>query len=98
VFTDRMLISCEHTMRAVCADLDAELVELNSETDHAHLRRLPANPGDLDTGIAAHRPHRPTPCAANTATPWSPSHVAVSYGGADLSTIKQCIDGQSRPL
>jgi len=28
---------CEHTMRAVCAELDIELVEFNGEADHAHL-------------------------------------------------------------
>src|SRR5271163_4243556 len=37
VFTDAMLTYCEHTMRAACADLDAELVEFNGETDHVHL-------------------------------------------------------------
>jgi putative transposase len=37
VFTDPMLTFCEHTMRAVCAELDVELVEFNGETDHAHL-------------------------------------------------------------
>jgi putative transposase len=29
---------------------------------------------------------------------WSPSYFAVSCPGAPLSTIKQYIDGQSRPL
>jgi putative transposase len=29
LFTDEMLTFCEHTMRAVCAELDVELVELN---------------------------------------------------------------------
>ena len=37
VFTDEMLSFCEHTMRAVCAELDAELVEFNGEADHVHL-------------------------------------------------------------
>ncbi len=32
-----MLTFCEHPMRSVCADLDAELREFNGETDHAHL-------------------------------------------------------------
>ena len=29
---------------------------------------------------------------------WSPSYFAVCRGGAPLSTIKQYIDGQARPL
>jgi putative transposase len=37
VFTDQMLTFCEHTMRAVCAELDVELAEFNREADHVHL-------------------------------------------------------------
>lgn len=37
VFTDAMLTFTENTMRGVCADLDAELVEFNGEADHVHL-------------------------------------------------------------
>jgi putative transposase len=36
VFTDEMLTFCENTMRAVCGELDIELVEYNGEPDHAH--------------------------------------------------------------
>jgi hypothetical protein len=32
-----MLTYCEHTMHAVCAELDVELVEFNGEADHVHL-------------------------------------------------------------
>ena len=37
LFTDDMLTFCEHTMRTLCAELDAELVEFNGEADHVHL-------------------------------------------------------------
>jgi putative transposase len=37
LFTGEMLSFCEHTMRAVCSELDVELVEFNGETDHVHL-------------------------------------------------------------
>jgi putative transposase len=37
MFTDPMLTFCELTMRAVCAELEVELVELNGESDHVHL-------------------------------------------------------------
>ena len=32
-----MLTFCEHLVRSVCADLDAELRKFNCETDHGHL-------------------------------------------------------------
>jgi hypothetical protein len=34
IVTDAMLTYCEHTMHAVCAELDVELVEFNGEADH----------------------------------------------------------------
>jgi putative transposase len=37
VFTDAMLTYCETTMREVCDDLGAELVEFNGEANHVHL-------------------------------------------------------------
>lgn len=37
VFTDAMLTFTEHTLRGVRAELEAELIEFNGETDHVHL-------------------------------------------------------------
>jgi putative transposase len=37
LFTDGVLTFCGHTMRAVCAELDVELLEFNGEADHVHL-------------------------------------------------------------
>jgi REP element-mobilizing transposase RayT len=53
VFTDAMLTFCEQTMRAVCAELDVELVEFNGEADHTHL--LVAYPPTLAICVLAHR-------------------------------------------
>lgn len=36
-FNDEMLDVCEATMRKVCEDFEAELIEFNGETDHVHL-------------------------------------------------------------
>jgi putative transposase len=36
VFTREMLTFCEHTMRAVCAELDVNLVEVSGDTNHLH--------------------------------------------------------------
>ena len=56
-----MLTFCEHTVRAVCAELEVELVEFNGEADHVHL--LVAYPPTLaiSNGAAAQRsPSTPT--------------------------------------
>jgi Transposase IS200 like len=37
VFTGHMLTFCEHTLRAVCAEIDVVPVEFNGEADHVHL-------------------------------------------------------------
>ena len=76
VFTDEMLTFAENTMRAMCSELDAELVEFNGETDHVHL--LVAYPPTLAISTLVqrlngrtayarapriHRPLRPRPHA-----------------------------------
>jgi hypothetical protein len=40
VFTDAMLTYCAHTTHAICAALDAELVEFNDEADHPAMNRM----------------------------------------------------------
>ena len=98
----------ESTTRGVCAELDAALVEFNGEPDHVHL--LIAYPPTLAISVlvqrlkgrTAHAVRREfTGACARARTRghlWSPSHFAVSRGGAPLSIIKQYIDGQARPL
>lgn len=108
VFTDAMLTYAETTMRSVCGDLDAELVEFNGEADHVHL--LVAYPPTLSISVLAQRLKGRTAYAVRREFTgvcvrarmrghlWSPSYFAVSCGGAPLSIIKQYIDGQARPL
>ena len=107
VFTDAMLTFTEHT-RGVCADLDAELVEFNGETDDVHL--LVAYPPTVAISVLVHRLKGRAAYAVRREFTgacvrallrgdlWSPSYFAVSCGGASLSIIKQYIDGQARPL
>jgi putative transposase len=94
-------------MRAVCAELDVELVEFNGEADHVHL--LVAYPPTLAISVLVQQLEGRTAYAmrreyTGACVPrmrghlWSPSYFAVSCGGAPLSIIKQYIDGQSRPL
>lgn len=108
VFTDAMLTYCEATMRGVCADLNAEILEFNGEADHVHL--LVAYPPTVAIsqlvqrlkGRAAYAVRREFTGACVRARMrghlWSPSYFAISCGGAPLSIIKQYIDGQARPL
>ena len=108
MFTDPMLTFCELTMRAVCAELEVELVELNGESDHVHL--LVAYPPTLAISALVQRLKGRTAYAVRRECTgvcvrarmrghlWSPSYFAVSCGGAPLSIIKQYIDGQAGPL
>jgi putative transposase len=108
LFTGEMLTFAEHTMRAVCAELDAELVEFNGEPDHVHL--LVAYRPTLAISVMVQRLKGRTAYAVRREFTgvcvrahmrshlWSPSYFAVSCGGAPLSIIKQYIDGQARPL
>lgn len=108
VFTDAMLTYCENTMRSVCDDLNAELVEFNGEAHHVHL--LVAHPPTLAisqlvqrlkgrSAYAVRREYTGACVRARTRGHLgSPSYFAVSCGGAPLSIIKQYIHGQARPL
>lgn len=108
VLTGEMLTFCEHTMRTVCTELAAELVEFNGKADHVHL--LVAYPPTLAISTLAQRLKGRTAYAVRREYTgrcvrarirghlWSPSYFAVSCGGAPLSIIKQYIDGQARPL
>lgn len=80
VFTDAMLTHYEHTMRAVCNDLNAELVEFNSQADHVHL--LAAYPPTLAISVRCSdsRAAPLTPCAANTPLPVSAPASADTSG------------------
>jgi len=108
LFTDAMLTFTENTMRGVCDDFAAEPVEFNGEDDHVHL--LVAYPPTLTIATLVQRLKGRTAYAVRREFTgacirarmrghlWSPSYLAVSYGGAPLSIIKQYIDGQARPL
>jgi putative transposase len=108
VFTDTMPTFCDHTLRAVCAQLDVELVQFNGEPDHVHL--LVAYPPTLAISVLVQRLKGRTAYAMRREFTgarvrarmrghlWSPPYFAVSCRGAPLSIIKQYIDGQPRPL
>jgi putative transposase len=106
VFTDTMLTFTETTMRGVCADLNAELVEFNGEPDHVHL--LVAYPPTLAISVLVQRLKGRTAYSVRREYTgvcvrarmrghlWSPSYFAVSCPGAPLPIIKQHIDCDAR--
>lgn len=108
VFTEAMLTFCETTMREVCDDLGADLVEFNGEADHVHL--LVSYPPTLAVSTLVQRLKGRTAYAVRREYTgvcvrarmrghlWSPSYFALSCGGVPISIIKQYINGQDRPL
>lgn len=108
VFNDAMLTDCEDTIRQVCGVLGADLVEFNGEADHVHLLVVYPPTLAISTlvrrlkGASARRMRENYTGRCNLARMhghfWTPSYFAVSAGGAPLSTIKQYIENQARPL
>ncbi len=108
VSTNAMGTSCQNTIRQVCPELNAELVEVNAQAHHVHLRV--SSPPTLAistrippiTGRTAHAvPREDTAAhvrARTRAHPWSPASFALSCRGAPLSIITQNIDSQAQPL
>lgn len=105
---DEMLNACEATMRKVCEDFEATLVEFNGETDHVHL--LVNYPPKVTVsglvnslkGVSARILRRDFTGHVNRAIMhghfWSPSYFAASCGGAPISIVRQYIEQQQRPL
>ncbi|MEN3586492.1 IS200/IS605 family transposase [Streptomyces sp. ZYX-F-203] len=108
VFNDDMLTVCEATMRKVCEDFEAELVEFNGEDDHVHLLvHYPpkvAVSGLVNSlkGVSARILRRDFTGRVNQAIThghfWSPSYFAASCDGAPLTVVRQYIEQQRRPL
>ncbi|MCK9923221.1 IS200/IS605 family transposase [Frankia sp. AgPm24] len=107
VFDDAMLDACERTMRAVCDNFGARLVEFNGEDDHVHL--LVEYPAKIAVsvlvnslkGVSARMLRAEFTGRVNRASTrghfWSPSYFAVSAGGAPLALLHEYIEGQRRP-
>lgn len=103
-----MLACCEDTVRKVCGDFGAELREFNGEDDHVHL--LVEYPPKVPVaalvnslkGVSARRLRPEFTGRVNQHILhghfWSPSYFAASCGGAPLSTIRQYIEHQRRPV
>ncbi len=104
VITDRVRNDLEASMRKVCENFEAELIEIDGEDDHLHL--LIAYPPKVSIsrltnslkGVSSRRalqlnyPEVRRSLRGNAF--WSPSYCAVSAGEAPLETIKRYIQDQ----
>lgn len=107
VLNDDMLTLCETTMRSVCDDFEAQLVEFNGEEDHVHL--LVEYPPKIAIsklvnslkGVSARRLRFEFAGRVNRHSMnghlWSPSYFAASCGGAPISIVRQYIEQQQLP-
>ncbi|MGG2461267.1 IS200/IS605 family transposase [Streptomyces sp. RGM 3693] len=108
VFNDRHLTRMEEIMRAVCKDFECELVEFNGETNHVHLLvNFPPKVAlsklvNSLKGVSSRRLRQEYPELVRhywrAQRLWSGSYFAGSVGGAPLSTVRQYIEQQNRPL
>ncbi len=104
VITDRVRNDLEASMRKVCENFEAELIEIDGEDDHLHL--LIAYPPKVSIsrltnslkGVSSRRalqlnyPEVRRSLRDNAF--WSPSYYALSASGAPLETIKRYIQNQ----
>jgi putative transposase len=85
---------------SVCADLSAELVEMDGEDDHVHLlvAYLPhvavARLVNSLKGVSARRLRQRYRVRTHRKHLWSPSYFAASAGGAPLEMLEQYIRQQ----
>jgi putative transposase len=108
VFTDTMLTRLEEIIKETCSQMDCELIEFNGEDDHCHLM-INAHPklaisnlvGKIK-GKTSYFLRREFWSIIKTKLWgkhfWSPSYCLVSVGGATISTVREYIENQRRPL
>jgi putative transposase len=98
----------EEVMRAVCTDVETELVEFNGEANHVHL--LVNFPPKVTLsklvnslkGVSSHRQRQKFPDLVRhyrrAQRLWSGSYFAGSVGGAPISVLRHDIQQQNRPV
>lgn len=106
VFTAAMLDDMRDIFASVCADFEAELVEMDGEDDHVHLLvdyppkvAVSALVNSLK-GVSSRLMRLRHPDLVRRywkGVLWSPSYFAASCGGAPISIIRQYIEQQQTP-
>jgi putative transposase len=103
VLTGEHLGTLRGVFARVCADVGAELVEMDGEDDHVHL--LVAYPPHVAVarlvnslkGVSARRLRQRYRVRTHREHLWSPSYFAASAGGAPLETLRAYIRQQRTP-
>jgi putative transposase len=103
VLTGKHLGTLGGVFASVCADVGAELVEMDGEDDHAHL--LAAYPPQVAVarlvnslkGVSARRLRQPFRVRTHREHLWPPSYFAASAGGPPLETLRAYIRQQRTP-
>lgn len=107
VFTREVLDDLREVFANVCADFQAELVELDGEDDHVHL--LVNYPPKISVsalvnslkGVSSRMIRRKDYPAIReklwNGALWSPSYFAGSCGGAPIAILRQYIEHQRTP-
>jgi putative transposase len=107
VFTKEVLDDLRAVFAGVCADFEAELVELDGEDDHVHLL-VNYSPKVSVSGLVNSLKvvssrmirRKDYPAIRNKiwgGALWSPSYFAGGCGGAPISILSQYIEQQKTP-
>ena len=106
VFTAAMLDDLRDIFGSVCADFEADLIEMDGEDDHVHLLvnyppkvAVSALVNSLK-GVSSRLMRQRHPAVVRRywkGVLWSPSYFAASCGGAPISIIRQYIEQQQTP-
>jgi len=90
----------------VCADFEAELIEIDGEADHVHLlvqyhpKTSVSKLVNSLKGVSSRMLKKRHPELLKhywNGVLWSPSYFAASYGGAPIAVIRQYIEQQKTP-
>ena len=108
VFTKAILDDLRGIFSRVCADFEAELVEMDGEDDHVHLlveyppKVAVSNLVNSLKGVSSRRMRQEFPGLRKhywrARRLWSGSYFAGSVGGAPISVLRQYIEQQARPV
>lgn len=106
VFTAEALAVLRESFTRVCADFEAELIEMNGEHDHVHLlvhyppKMAVSSLVNSLKGASARILRKRLPEIAGRYYKnvlWSPSYFAASCGGAPISIIRRYVEQQQTP-
>ena len=106
VFTERVSQVTEDVARQCCERNEAELLEFNTDSDHAHLlisyppkKSLSSLVSSIKTNTSGVIQEQGFPEVEKALWGnhfWSPSYCVVSAGGAPLEVIKKYVENQRK--